>query len=164
MTKRRVYYRRKRNLEGLYPTGKEKYLSVVCSLNGVVELRMLFLNKPLSQRRALWAYAKEVLSETQIQVSMVTLDLDNYILFDAIDRYNNGGLSDYLFIRDEGDFYRGINIIRYAYDQEKDILDAQAKEQPNVIYVDELGNTVPAVGKLQNFPEKTEEDINLSFQ
>ena len=161
MKKRRVFYKRKADLNGLFRTGKEQYLSTVFTLNKITLARFVFFNQPLSTRPGLWAYAKSVLDNTPIEVAMTSLTKQDFLVYDAIDRFNNGGPTSFTVIQNESDFYRAINGMIDIYEEVKEITELATPPQP--VYVDDMGNPIPPE-QLKDIPQPTEEEINISFQ
>ena len=161
MKKRRVFYKRKADLNGLFRTGKEQYLSTVFTLNKITLARFVFFNQPLSTRPGLWAYAKSVLDKTPIEVAMSSLTKQDFLVYDAIDRFNNGGPTSFTVIQNESDFYRAINGMIDIYEEVKEI--AEVATPTKLVYVDAMGNPIPPE-QLKDIPQPTEEEINISFQ
>lgn len=157
--KRGVYHRRKANLNGLFPTGKEEYLCTSFMLGDTATLRMVFFNKALSARKGVWSYAKEALAETKYDLLFATLTQKDFLVYDAIDRFNNGGPSSFVKISSEAQFKMAIDEMVCAYEAVADVLDAVEE----TIYVDESGNPV-SHEQLREFPSPTEEEINICFQ
>lgn len=162
MSKRRsVFHRRKANLNGLFRTGKEQYLSATFTLNQTTLLRMVFFNQALSTRPAVWAYCKSMLDSTSIEIGLASLSKQDFLVYDAIDRFNNGGPTSFAVIQSENDFCSAVNGLVSIYEEVKDITDIANTE--TTVYVDEQGNPIPPEN-LKVFPEPTEEEINIAFQ
>ena len=102
-----------------------------------------------------------MLDNTPIEVAMASLTKQDFLVYDAIDRFNNGGPTSFTVIQSESDFYKAINGMIDIYEEVKEI--TELATPPELVYVDAMGNPIPPE-QLKDIPQPTEEEINLSFQ